>query len=70
MNPLRGCIGVKRKIPIAVAVIVIIIAIVIVGFLFYKGTQTPPPQEVNPLTGEPIKQGAPSPLKATPEHGR
>lgn len=60
----------KREIPIALAIVVIIIAIAIVGFLFYKGTQSPPPQEVNPLTGEPIKQAAPSPLKATPEHGR
>lgn len=60
----------KREIPIAVAVVVIIIVLAIVGFLFYKGMQPPPPQEVNPLTGEPIKQGAPSPLKTTPEHGR
>ncbi len=59
----------KREIPIAVAIVVILIVIAIVGYLFYRGTQPPPPVEVNPLTGEPIKQGAPTPLKATPEHG-
>jgi len=59
----------RREIPMAVVVIVLLAVIVLIGFLFYKGTQAPPPTEVNPLTGEPVKSGTTTPQKLPPEHG-
>lgn len=56
----------RREIPIAVAIVVLIIAVAVIGYLFYRGTQPPPPQEVNPLTGLPVEK---SPKAPTPEHG-
>jgi flagellar basal body-associated protein FliL len=56
----------RREIPIAVVVVILIAVVAIIGYLFYRGTQPPPPQEVNPLTGLPVEQ---TPKAPTPEHG-
>ncbi len=56
----------RREIPVWVAIVVLLVVVAIVGYLFYRGTQPPPPQEVNPLTGLPVEQ---KPKVPTPEHG-
>lgn len=60
----------RREVPTIVFVIVLLVVIVLIGFLFYRGTQTPPPQEVNPLTGEPIQRGTEKAIEAAPEHAK
>jgi len=54
-----------------VVVIILVLVIAVIGFLFYRSTQPPPPQEVNPITGEPIQRGTEKALKeAAPEHAK
>jgi len=62
---------VRKEIPTMVVVIILVLVIAVIGFLFYRSTQPPPPQEVNPITGEPIQRGTEKALKeAAPEHAK
>lgn len=67
----EGGANMRKEVPTVVVVIVLLIVIAAIAFLFYRGTRTPPPQVVNPITGEPIQRGTEKALiEVAPEHAK
>jgi hypothetical protein len=54
----------KRNIPSTVVAIVLVFVLAVVGWVYYRGLRTPPPQEQSPLG-----PGGPVGGVAAPEHG-
>lgn len=57
----------RREVPIWLVVLAIGIVLVVIAVAYYRATKTPPPQEVHPVTGEPIGKAGKAPTPV-PEH--